>query len=264
MRRPACALAALVSVGTGAVNAGATPASRSTSVVAARDAASSGCGARARTGSTTLTLGTGAHQRTAIVHVPSAYNSSRGVALVLNLHGSGSTAVAQEVFSGMDATSDQRSFIVAYPQGLIPSGTGFDWNIPGVPLFGGGTAPRGSANDVAFLTQLVPVLESKYCINPREVFATGMSGGGRMASQLTRRPPSQRSRLLPAFGSQARAQPPVLCRSSLSTGPQIRSTPMTGTARRTGPIRSRLRHLAGRRRTSAQELPGRTIAPGSL
>jgi polyhydroxybutyrate depolymerase len=184
MRRPACALAALVSVGTGAVNAGATPASRSTSVVAARDAASSGCGARARTGSTTLTLGTGAHQRTAIVHVPSAYNSSRGVALVLNLHGSGSTAVAQEVFSGMDATSDQRSFIVAYPQGLIPSGTGFDWNIPGVPLFGGGTAPRGSANDVAFLTQLVPVLESKYCINPREVFATGMSGGGRMASQL--------------------------------------------------------------------------------
>jgi polyhydroxybutyrate depolymerase len=31
---------------------------------------------------------------------------------------------------------------------------------------------------------LVPVLESKYCINPREVFVTGMSGGGRMASQL--------------------------------------------------------------------------------
>jgi polyhydroxybutyrate depolymerase len=153
-------------------------------VVAARDAASSGCGARARTGSTTLTLGTGGHQRTVIVHVPSGYNSSRRVALVLNLHGSGSTAVAQEVFSGMDATSDQGSFIVAYPQGLIPSGTGFGWNIPGVPLFGGGTAPRGSANDVAFLTQLVPVLESKYCINPREVFATGMSGGGRMASQL--------------------------------------------------------------------------------
>jgi polyhydroxybutyrate depolymerase len=153
-------------------------------VVAAREAASSGCGARARTGSTTLTLGIGGHRRTVIVHVPPGYNSSRGVALVLNLHGSGSTAAAQEIFSGMDATSDQGSFIVAYPQGLIPSGTGFDWNIPGAPLFGGGTAPRGSANDVAFLTQLVPVLESKYCINPREVFATGMSGGGRMASQL--------------------------------------------------------------------------------
>ena len=183
MRR-ACALAALVLVGTGAVNAGATPVSRSTSLVAAREAASSGCGARVRTGSTTLTVEIGVHRRTVIVHVPQYYNSSRAESLVLNLHWSGSTAAAQEVFSGMDVTSDQGSFVVAYPQGLIPSGTGFDWNIPGAPLFGGGTAPRGSANDVAFLTQLVPVLESKYCINSREVFVTGMSGGGRMASQL--------------------------------------------------------------------------------
>jgi polyhydroxybutyrate depolymerase len=180
----ACALAALVLVRTGAVNAGATPVSLSTSVASARAVASSGCGGRARTGSTTLNLEIGGHQRTVIVHLPPDYNSSRAVALVLNLHGSGSTAAAQEVFSGMDATSDKGSFIVVYPQGLIPAGTGFDWNIPGVPLFGGGTAPRGSANDVAFLTQLVPVLESKYCINQREVFVTGMSGGGRMASQL--------------------------------------------------------------------------------
>jgi polyhydroxybutyrate depolymerase len=153
-------------------------------VAATREASAPGCGSRARTGSTTLTLEIGGHQRTVIVHLPPDYNPSHAEALVLNLHGSGSTAAAQEVFSGMDVTSDQGSFIVAYPQGLIPSGTGFDWNIPGVPLFGGGTAPLGSANDVAFLTQLVPVLESKYCINPREVFATGMSGGGRMASQL--------------------------------------------------------------------------------
>jgi polyhydroxybutyrate depolymerase len=153
-------------------------------VAATREASAPGCGSRARTGSTTLTLEIGGHQRTVIVHLPPDYNPSDAEALVLNLHGSGSTAAAQEVFSGMDVTSDQGSFIVAYPQGLIPSGTGFDWNIPGVPLFGGGTAPLGSANDVAFLTQLVPALESKYCINAREVFVTGMSGGGRMASQL--------------------------------------------------------------------------------
>ncbi len=199
-----CALGALLSLGTGAVGAGATSvpsttARASTSTAAARTAAartaaartaaargavSPGCGARARTGSTTQTVEIGGHQRTVIVHVPPDYNSSHAVGLVLNLHGTGSTAAAQEVFSGMDATSDKASFIVAYPQGLIPSGTGFDWDIPGVPLFGGGYAPRGSANDVAFLTELVPVLEAEYCVNPREVFATGMSGGGRMASQL--------------------------------------------------------------------------------
>ena len=32
----------------------------------------------------------------------------------------------------MDKTSNQDGFIVAYPQALLPDGTGFDWNIPGV------------------------------------------------------------------------------------------------------------------------------------
>jgi polyhydroxybutyrate depolymerase len=118
------------------------------------------------------------------VHVPLHYLSTKAQALVLNLHGSGSSAAAQESFSGMDATSDAHTFIVAYPQGLIASGTGFDWNVPDVPLIGGAPAPAGAANDVTFLVDLVGVLESTYCINPHEVYATGMSGGGRMASQL--------------------------------------------------------------------------------
>jgi polyhydroxybutyrate depolymerase len=84
----------------------------------------------------------------------------------------------------MDATSDEHTFIVAYPQGLIVSGTGYDWNIPGVPLFGGAYPPSDAANDVTFLVDLVGVLESSYCIDRSEVYATGMSGGGRMASQL--------------------------------------------------------------------------------
>jgi polyhydroxybutyrate depolymerase len=84
----------------------------------------------------------------------------------------------------MNATANRSGFIVAYPQALIPSGTGFDWNIPGVPLIGGGAVPAKSANDVKFLTSLVGILESKYCVNAKEVYATGFSGGARMASQL--------------------------------------------------------------------------------
>jgi polyhydroxybutyrate depolymerase len=126
----------------------------------------------------------GGRRRLVIVHVPSGYGGKTPVALILNLHGSGSTARQQELVSGMDATSDQDGFIVAYPQGLIVSGSGFDWNIPGVPLFGGTHPPKGAADDVRFLTQLVPTLAARYCIDPLRVFATGISGGGRMASQL--------------------------------------------------------------------------------
>jgi polyhydroxybutyrate depolymerase len=152
--------------------------------VAAATVSSSGCGSKAVPGSHSLTKKIAGHERVVIVHVPSHYVKAKAVALVLNLHGSGSTALGQESFSGMDTTSDQHTFIVAYPQGLITSGSGFDWNVPNVPLVGGTYAPADSANDVTFLVDLVSVLESSYCINRNEVYATGMSGGGRMASQL--------------------------------------------------------------------------------
>lgn len=144
--------------------------------------AASGCGHAAS--STTLTPTVGGHQRTVVVHVPSGYKDSTRTPLVLNMHGSGATAVDQELFTGMDATADADDFIVAYPQALLPDGAGFDWNVPGVPLIGGRAVPKGAANDVQFLTQLVGLLEQRYCIDPTRVYATGFSGGARTASQL--------------------------------------------------------------------------------
>ena len=73
---------------------------------------------------------------------------------------------------------------MAFPQALILEGTGFDWNIPGVPLVGGRAVPAGSANDVKFLSSLVGGLEHMYCVNPLAVYATGFSGGAREVSQL--------------------------------------------------------------------------------
>ncbi len=165
------------------VSGGAAVAASAGSPSTAR-AASGGCGAAAASGSTTLTLSIGGNKRIVIVHVPKGYKDSTQTPLVLNMHGSGSTAAEQELFTGMDATADADHFLVAYPQGLIPEGTGFDWNVPGVPLVGGAPVPAHAANDVAFLTQLVGVLEHRYCVDPARVYATGFSGGARTASQL--------------------------------------------------------------------------------
>ena len=144
----------------------------------------SGCGHGIASGTTTLHLSIGGRQRLVLVHIPTGYSPSRHVPLVLNLHGSGSTAVQQEAFSGMDTTADSDGFIVAYPQGDIPSGQGFDWNVPDEPLLGGSSPPSTAPNDVTFLTDLVPELARRYCIDRHRVFVTGMSGGARMASQL--------------------------------------------------------------------------------
>jgi len=178
------ALTIVFSVLSGVGPAGAVPVASAPRSVLVANTAATGCGVATSSGSVTLSINVGGHARTVIMHVPSGYTATNEVPLVLNMHGSGSTAAEQEGFSGMDAESDAEGFIVAYPQGLIPSGTGFDWNIPGVPLRTGAVAPKHPADDMVFLSQLPGILEHRYCVNPRRVYATGFSGGARITSQL--------------------------------------------------------------------------------
>jgi len=161
---------------------------------------SSGCASPAAAGTSTLDLTIGGHPRTVIVHVPPSATAGQALALVLNMHGSGSDALQQEGFTGMNAAADDDTFIVAYPQGVITSRSGFDWNVPNQPLPGGARPPKGSPNDVAFLTQLPSVLEQRYCVDPRQVFATGFSGGARMASQLGCDAPDEFAAIAPVSG----------------------------------------------------------------
>jgi polyhydroxybutyrate depolymerase len=144
----------------------------------------SGCGHHRASGSLHYNLTVSGKRRTVIVHIPADYSGRSKLALVLNLHGSESTASAEEQFSGMDATADADHFVVAYPQALIPDGAGYDWNIPGEPMVSGKYPPASAPSDVTFLTALVRDLAGRYCIDFSRVYATGVSGGGRMASQL--------------------------------------------------------------------------------
>jgi polyhydroxybutyrate depolymerase len=182
-----CTGGALLLAACGSGHAGSSTTSSSTRASASVAGGATSCrstGSAGSTTSTTLTLSIGGHPRTVIVHLPAGYTGSSQVPLVLNMHGSGSSALEQEGFTGMDDSADADGFIVAYPQALIPDGTGFDWNVPGVPLVGDKSVPPGAADDVAFVTQLVGVLEQRYCIDSARVYATGFSGGARMASQL--------------------------------------------------------------------------------
>ena len=152
---------------------------RSSSVSATGTPPVDGCG-HPGPGSTTWTLTVGGRQRTVGVHVPRGYAPGRRIPLVLNLHGTGSTAARQEPGSALDASADKHTFLVAYPQGdRRVSGGGFAWNIAGTPAWSG----RG-ADDVGFLNGVVTQLSEHYCVDPARVYATGFSGGARMVSQL--------------------------------------------------------------------------------
>ncbi len=200
-------------------------------VLAATTTSRTGCGKAVSGGSTALTITVNGRRRTVIVHVPTGYQKSVATPLVLNMHGSGSTAAQQEALTGMDATADADGFIVAYPQGLIRAGAGYDWNVPGEPLVGGQAVPRGAPNDVAFLTALVSVLGQRYCIDARRVYATGLSGGGRTASQLACDASGTFAAVAPVAGLRHPTALPARrgrSRSSPSTGPTDPIDPYDG------------------------------------
>ncbi len=113
--------------------------------------------------------------RTALVHVPSSYDPTKPTMLVLNFHGLLEPNTLQESVSHMSDVAEQRNFIVAYPAGLAV-GLGLSWNA--------GTCCGNTTDDMTFIRDLVKKLEADYCIDPKRVFATGLSNGAMMSYRL--------------------------------------------------------------------------------
>jgi polyhydroxybutyrate depolymerase len=104
--------------------------------------------------------------------------------LVFVLHGSGGDGAAILAGSKLEETAERHGFLLAAPDGGIPVDKGFVWNIPGVPTVTGKVPGPGDADDVAYLGAAIDWLAAQGCVDRRRVYATGLSGGGRMSSWL--------------------------------------------------------------------------------
>ncbi len=125
------------------------------------------------------TLAVGA-DRFVLVHAPLRPGPAP---LVLALHASGADAAGMQQAMGLDSLADRYGYLVAYPQGVLPWESGFEWNIPGVPL-ASGEDPPATPDDIAYLVAAIDAIDARYSIDRARIYATGISGGARMASQL--------------------------------------------------------------------------------
>jgi poly(3-hydroxybutyrate) depolymerase len=116
------------------------------------------------------------------VHVPPSYDGSVPVALVLDFHGWMNDPGTEQSLSHFDVVSDSSSggFIVAYPEGYEGTGSQRSWNA--------GTccppATTDNIDDVGFVRAVVADIESQANIDPRRIYATGLSNGGGMSHRL--------------------------------------------------------------------------------
>lgn len=124
--------------------------------------------------------------------VPAGVGARTALPLVLDLHGSSSNGVAQAPISDLTTLAGQEKFLVANPSGAIalapanpplPDGS-WAWNVPGVPTTAGAFPPADARDDVAFLRTVITTVDRLGCVDDDRVYATGFSGGGRMASAL--------------------------------------------------------------------------------
>jgi polyhydroxybutyrate depolymerase len=94
--------------------------------------------------------------------------------VILSLHGSRSTAERQVRLSRMEPLASHGA-VVAFPQGIVPSGAGWEWDLE---------------NDLAFMSAAVDYLRQTFQPASPRLAVTGMSGGARMASRYASSKPA--------------------------------------------------------------------------
>ncbi|HWP94029.1 MAG TPA: PHB depolymerase family esterase [Thermodesulfobacteriota bacterium] len=117
----------------------------------------------------------GGIKRTYRIHVPTSYDRTKPVPLLLVFHGLGGSGREMEVATGFNELSDRRGFLVVYPDGYEAS-----W------ADGSGATPAGRAgvDDVGFVSALIDKLGNEFRIDSGRVYATGYSNGGMFVQRL--------------------------------------------------------------------------------
>lgn len=112
-------------------------------------------------------------KRTFHVYVPPSLQGKLvGAPLVIVCHGGGGTGLGSERNLGMDAMSAQFGFVVVYPDGIERH-----WH-------DGRPKANPEVDDVHFISVLIDKLVSQYQLDPKRVFACGISNGGIFSNYL--------------------------------------------------------------------------------
>ena len=138
-------------------------------------AAFSGFSAHGRRTAKQATLRVDGRERGYTYHLPTGYDGTRSVPLVLALHGRLGQGTGEERLSHFDKTSDEHGFIVVYPDGLDRS-----W----ADGRGGTPSDRKGVDDMKFLSDLIDKIEADYKVDTSRIYVAGMSNGGFMSGRL--------------------------------------------------------------------------------
>jgi polyhydroxybutyrate depolymerase len=112
-------------------------------------------------------------KRSYLVHVPPALDPKTPATVILAFHGFAMPAPLMPGFTGLSRLADTQRFLAVYPFG---AGTPPRWSV--------GSRQFSPTDDVGFVAALLDDLAARTPIDPKRVYATGMSNGGMMCYRL--------------------------------------------------------------------------------
>jgi len=118
-------------------------------------------------------------ERTYRIRIPSSYDKTSPIPLVIVLHGGGGTGEKMEELTlrGFNRLSDKEGFIVVYPDGIEKHWNDGRKNVRY-------RAHQEKIDDVGFLSALIDHLDKERDIDKRRVYVTGISNGAMMSFRL--------------------------------------------------------------------------------
>lgn len=170
-------------------------------------------------------------ERKVDLHFPPGYDCTKPVPLVLTLHGGGSERAEMLLLTCpgddpdaappdangagcLNTVADTKGFVIAYPDGTLNPDSG-----KGNRTYNAGGGKNGfncvsghactlGIDELAYFTALLDALPSAVNVDPKRIFATGISNGGAMSHRLACELSSRIAAIAPvAGGNQAAAFP---------------------------------------------------------
>lgn len=117
--------------------------------------------------------------RSYLVHIPPKYDRKRPTAVVLAFHGAITNAPVMAMSSGLNGKANEAGFVVVYPNGTGKNNL-LVWNSGGFH----GPRVKELPDDVAFVKAILDDLPKVVKVDPKRIYATGMSNGGMMCYRL--------------------------------------------------------------------------------
>jgi polyvinyl alcohol dehydrogenase (cytochrome) len=152
---------------------------------------SAGCpGEPAPAGVSDRTVTSGGLERQFQLALPEGYDGRRPLPVVLGLHAlSIDHRSVQSIAPGLAGMAEDHDFIGVAPSGRLDGSTPY-WS----------AADSKDNHDVAFIGDLLDLLERELCVDTARVYATGMSNGAQMSSLLACRLPDRITAVAPVAG----------------------------------------------------------------